>query len=150
MSTTLLEREPVLAREEERPTLKRIAEGFQAGQVAEEGKVRVTFGAESVELPESLVRLIQQVVNVLVQGEAVSIVPYHKDLTTQEAADILNVSRQYLVRLLEKDEMPYHMTGTHRRIRFGDLMEYKRRRDATRRRGLAKLTQQSQKLGLYQ
>lgn len=104
---------------------------------------------ESLRLPESLFRVLRSAVEVLSRGEAVAIVPVHKELTTQEAADILNVSRQYLVRLLDEGRIPYSKTGTHRRIRFGDLMQYKRQRDAERQRGLAELTKLSQELGLY-
>jgi excisionase family DNA binding protein len=75
--------------------------------------------------------------------------PDHKDLTTQEAADILNVSHQYLVGLLEAQAIPCGKVGTHRRIRFGDLVNYKNDRDAKRREGLSQMTKKSQKLGLY-
>jgi excisionase family DNA binding protein len=73
----------------------------------------------------------------------------YKELTTQEAADILNVSHQYLVGLLEAQAIPCSEVGTHCRIRFGDLMNYKNDRDAKRREGLSQMTQKSQKLGLY-
>jgi excisionase family DNA binding protein len=72
-----------------------------------------------------------------------------QDLTTQEAADILNVSHQYLVGLLEAQAIPCSKVGTHCRIRFGDLMNYKNDRDAKRREGLSQMTKKSQKLGLY-
>jgi excisionase family DNA binding protein len=75
--------------------------------------------------------------------------PDQKDLTTQEAADILNVSHQYLVELLEAQAIPSSKVGTHRRIRFGDLVNYKNDRDAKRREGLSQMTKKSQKLGLY-
>jgi excisionase family DNA binding protein len=75
--------------------------------------------------------------------------PDQKDLTTQEAADILNVSHQYLVGLLEAQAIPCSKVGTHCRIRFGDLMNYKNDRDAKRREGLSQMTRMSQKLGLY-
>jgi excisionase family DNA binding protein len=88
-------------------------------------------------------------VHELLQGNSVTIVPIHKELTTQEAADILNISRQYLVELLEAQAIPYSKVGTHRRIRFGDLMNYKNARDAKRREGLSQMTKKSQKLGLY-
>jgi excisionase family DNA binding protein len=75
--------------------------------------------------------------------------PDHEDLTIQEAADILNVSHQYLVGLLEAQAIPCSKVGTHRRIRFGDLVNYKNDRDAKRREGLLQMTKKSQRLGLY-
>ncbi|MBX6342618.1 MAG: helix-turn-helix domain-containing protein [Thermomicrobiaceae bacterium] len=149
MSTTATAREPIEARSEEVPTIARLDDvGGQSD------RVRATFvrsdGTETtIELPESVARLLEQAVHLLARGEAVSIVPVHKELTTQEAADLLNVSRQYLVRLLERGEIPYHRVGTHRRIRFGDVMAYKRARDRRRREGLARLTALSQDLGSY-
>jgi excisionase family DNA binding protein len=70
-------------------------------------------------------------------------------LTTQQAADFLNVSRPYLIGLLEADEIPYRRVGTHRRIRFEDLREYRRRDDLKRLQAADELTQLSQELGLY-
>jgi excisionase family DNA binding protein len=78
-----------------------------------------------------------------------SIIPVHEELTTQEAADILNVSRQYLVELLDTQTIPHTIVGTHRRIRCGDLMNYKNDRDAQRKKGLSRMTKKSQQLGLY-
>lgn len=156
MGSAVLEREPVVAREDERPAIERIEDlidrGFERGTHHVWLTVSLTgpSGPVTVELPDTVVRLVVRIVRVLAQGEAVSIVPVHKELTTQEAADLLNVSRQYLIRLLERGEIPYSKTGTHRRIKFGDLMEYKRRRDQERRKGLAELTRASQELGLYQ
>jgi excisionase family DNA binding protein len=73
-----------------------------------------------------------------------------KELTTQQAADILQMSRPYLIKLLEHNEIPFIKTGTHRRIRLNDLMEYKKRREAERAQGLTELTQLSQEYGLYE
>jgi excisionase family DNA binding protein len=78
-----------------------------------------------------------------------SIVPIHEEFTTQEAADILNVSRQYLVELLDTQTIPHTKVGTHQRIRFGDLMNYKNERDAKRQEVLSRMTKKSQQLGLY-
>ncbi|HLJ81514.1 MAG TPA: excisionase family DNA-binding protein [Ktedonobacterales bacterium] len=72
--------------------------------------------------------------------------PLNKKLSTQEAADILNVSRPYLLKLLEQDDTPFVKTGAHRRIRFDGLMAYKARRDATQRNALSRLTQMSEDL----
>ena len=71
------------------------------------------------------------------------------ELTTQQAADMLNVSRPFLVKLLEEGKMPFTKTGTHRRVLFTDLMEYKQRRNAKRRETLAVITQLGQEMGDY-
>lgn len=102
------------------------------------------------ELPESAQRLLRSLIHSLAEGDAVSLVPVHSELTTQQAADLLNVSRPYLIKLLEQGEIPYTKTGTHRRIRFEDLVEYKLRRDDEREDALAELIRQSQELGLYE
>jgi excisionase family DNA binding protein len=74
----------------------------------------------------------------------VRIVPGHKELTTQEAADLLNVSRPYLIGLLEDGKIPYRTVGRHRRVTFEDLMDYRRRSDAETRRAADDLTALSQ------
>ena len=124
---TALEREPITATDSERPALSKI-EGVLEN-VNRVPKLMSPNG-EEIELPESLSQVLRQLVYYLAQGRAVTIVPLNRELTTQEAADILNVSRPYLIKLLEQGEIPFAKTGTHRRIRVDDLMEYKKRRDA--------------------
>ncbi len=102
-----------------------------------------------MELPEAVYSALHQVVHLLAQGRAVAIIPYSKMLTTQQAAELLNVSRPYLVRLLEAGKIPFQRVGTHRRIRFNDLLQYRTRRDEERRQKLAHVTRLSQRLGLY-
>lgn len=103
---------------------------------------------ERIELPEPVFRVLRQIVPQLLQGHALTIVPLHKELSTQEAADILNVSRPFLIGLLERGEIPFVKTGKHRRIRFGDLMAYKKKRDASRRKTLDHLSEIGQEFGL--
>ena len=76
-------------------------------------------------------------------------IPLSKALTTQQAASLLNVSRPYLIKLLDEKAIPYTMVGTHRRIRYRDLMEYKQRADAEQEQALEDLTRLSEALGLY-
>ena len=78
-----------------------------------------------------------------------SLVPLKQELTTQEAANLLNVSRPFLIKLLEQGEIPYIKVGSHRRIRFEDLMAYRQQRDLKRRQSLKELTQFSQHEGFY-
>jgi excisionase family DNA binding protein len=84
----------------------------------------------------------------MAQGNAVTIVPIHAELTTQEAADLLNVSRPFLIKLIESQEIPCRKVGRHRRIRFADLMEYKQKTDTQRTQALDELVAQSQELNM--
>ena len=104
---------------------------------------------EAVELPESVLALFQHMIEILVRGDAVTLAPVHKELTTQQAADILNVSRQYLVRLLDEGKIPHTKTGTHRRVRLDDVVAFKQQRDEERLETLDELTRLSQLYGGY-
>lgn len=146
---TELEVKPVAANDDERVALDTILRHFLADPKVPSPKLVGPRG-EEIELPESLFRVLRQIVYYLAHGRAVSVVPLNKELTTQEAADILNVSRPFLVKLLEQGDIPFVKTGAHRRIRFSDLMAYKQRRDAERQRALARLTEMSQEMGLYE
>jgi len=108
----------------------------------EKGAVR------TVRIPTSALRLLLDVLTEIGQGNAVSIIPIHAELTTQEAADVLNVSRPFLVQLLERGEMPFHKIGTHRRVRYQDVIEYKKRIDTERRKVLDELAEEAQEIGM--
>jgi excisionase family DNA binding protein len=103
---------------------------------------------EEIEMPMLIFRLLQQVVPQLRAGHALALLPLHTEVTTQAAADLLRVSRPFLVGLLERGEIPFRMTGKHRRIRVSDLMRYVRQRDATRRQMPDRLTALCQEFGL--
>lgn len=105
-------------------------------------------GAEQLTLPRSVVEAVAAILAHMAAGRAVSVVPHNGELTTQQAADLLNVSRPFLIGLLEAEEIEHHRVGSHRRITAASLLDYKRRDDA-RRRGVADdLTVLSQELGI--
>jgi excisionase family DNA binding protein len=87
---------------------------------------------ERIPIPRSLHKILTRIVSELATGQTVSVIPVHQELTTQKAADLLGVSRQFLVRLLDEKKIHFHRSGTHRRIYLRDLLAYKRRRDAKR------------------
>lgn len=97
-------------------------------------------------LPPSAVQLLFTILDEMSAGNAVTLIPIHDELTTQEAADVLNVSRPFLVNLLDEQKIPYRKVGTHRRILFTDLMRYKHQIDAERRATLDQLTHDAQAL----
>ncbi len=110
----------------------------------------VGVDGEEVLLPESLYQILRQVTSLLAQGKGVTIVAQDHYLTTSEAANLLNISRPYLYNLLDNQEIPYLLIGTHRRIKLEDILAYKAKRDSCRRQALAALVEESQQLGFYQ
>jgi excisionase family DNA binding protein len=100
-------------------------------------------------IPRPTAVLLAQVLDALGQGQGVVIIPKEVELTTQQAADMLNVSRPYLIGLLESGKIPYRKVGRHRRITYETLMEYKRHDDLERRAAADDLADLSQELGLY-
>ncbi|NKX87595.1 helix-turn-helix domain-containing protein [Nocardia coubleae] len=106
-------------------------------------------GAENaLILPRSVVNMVAFILAQAADGQGVSIVPSHAELTTQQAADLLNVSRPYVVGLLEAGEIPFRLVGTHRRIRYDDLKDYQRRSAARSRVAADELADLGQELGI--
>ncbi len=104
---------------------------------------------EAVVVPDLLVQVLEQVTEILTRGDAVTVVPVGKELTSQQAANILNVSRQYLVGLLDEQRIPCSKTGKHRRVRVEDVLTFKERRDQERMQTLDELTSMSEEFGGY-
>ena len=104
--------------------------------------------AHEVELPTSALRLLVDILSELAEGNAVKVMPVHAELTTQQAADMLAVSRPHLVKLLENGELPFHKAGKHRRIRLTALMAFKAERDRASAEAMEALADQAQELRL--
>jgi len=112
-------------------------------QVGEEKKV-----TQKLMLPATAVRLLLDLLTEMAAGNAITLIPVHAQLTTQQAADVLNVSRPFLVSLLEQGKIPHVKVGTHRRILFEDLMRYKKDIDRERQKALDELVKESEKLNM--
>ena len=107
-------------------------------------------GAErdTIALPPAALALLQEILSQMAQGNAVTLMPVLAELTTQQAADLLNVSRPFLIDQLKKGLLPLRSVGTHRRIRLSDLLAYKRQMDQNRSVTLDTLAAQAQELGM--
>ena len=119
------------------------------------GRDRVCIEAKSGDgialtsvLPGSAIRLLSDVLALIAQGRAVTVFPQDADLTTQEAADMLNVSRPHLIKLIESGAIPFHKAGTHRRIRLESLMAYRASVDTRQRQAVASLAAEGQRPGM--
>jgi excisionase family DNA binding protein len=104
--------------------------------------------AETVAVPASALRLFLHLLVEMSRGNAVTLIPTHVEMTTQQAADLLHVSRPYVVKLLDEGKIPCRTVGKYRRIRFDDLMAYKRKDDEARAKILDQLTAEAQELGM--
>ena len=148
--------ESQMAREGSRRLASRLNASQNADQDAEPSRsqsvtVRIAEGegpGETVELPVAALRLLVGILDEMAEGNAVTLVPSQAALTTQQAARFLNMSRPYLVGLLEGGNIPFHKAGTHRRVFFRDLLAYKTQSGKERHEALTELAALSQELGM--
>jgi excisionase family DNA binding protein len=144
VATLPSEAEAVIAKETSRLLASRLGKGGPMRlRILDDESPRGT-----VKLPAAAVALLVRILEEMARGNAVTLIPVHAELTTQEAADMLNVSRPSLIQLLEEGKIEYRKVGTHRRVRFEALMKYRRRLDADRIAALEELAAYDQELGL--
>ena len=113
--------EPISAPAEQTSQIAALQRAMREGKA-----VLVGPGGERLELPAVVYDFLRLLLRALERGQAVSIVPYMQELTTLEAAELLGVSRQHLVRIVEAGRIPFHMVGTHGRMYLKDVLEYKK------------------------
>lgn len=159
----IAERELVVTPEEqvEGPTTEEIIQSFreleeelsnlaQNDDLIHEAPFLVTpDGTASLAIPPSVFSILRFVVHHMSRGDAISLTPVHMQLTTQEAADFLGVSRPFLIKLLDRGAIPFTRTGKHRRLKLQDVTEYRERRDREAREALAVLAREAQEAGDY-
>ena len=102
----------------------------------------------SLKVPIQALGLLQDILIHMANGQEVTLLPNHAELSTQQAADILNISRPFFVQILEKNELPYRKVGTHRRVYLNDVLTYKAKIDAKRQQVLQELAEQAQELDM--
>ena len=127
-------------REVARVSLQRLSS--MLGQTRDDFHIQVE--EESVAVPQSVAKMLLEILAQMAQGNAITMIPSHAELTTQEAADTLNVSRPFLVKLLEQGKLPFRNVGSHRRVLFSDLMGYMQRAKVDRLKALEELQKDAQ------
>lgn len=102
-----------------------------------------------IDIPSSIYDILVNVVETMQEGKAIAVVPLMEQLSTQAAADFLGISRQFLIRELERDKIPFHYAGSHRRLYFGDVLKYRHERMRDRRASIDRMAQEAQKSDYY-
>lgn len=144
MSASTLER-TVLPPEEPLDGFRALLSSFEARSTTLTGP-----DGERLELPAEVFEVLRDIVAAMAEGQAVTIVPVHQRLTTQEAADLLSISRPTLIKLLESGEIPFERPGRHRRLRLTDVLAYRDRRSTQRRQALDRMVEIADESGMYE
>ena len=111
-------------------------------------KIKVQENGDSLKIPKKAVLLLFDILDIMAQGKSFTLIPSDSEISTQQAADMLNVSRPHLVKLLEEGIIPFKKVGSHRRIELKNLIEYQQKSDENRVKKLDFLTKQAQDLNL--
>lgn len=148
MSTTIHQRRDnvIQAAPEEKQAMEQLS--HQIDEIFRQHRMAqlVDPDGKTTEIPESAFNALMFVVTSMARGQTITLMPHGKDLTTQEAADLLHISRPHLIKLLDEGVIPHHKVGTHRRVRIEDLLAYRDQRSTARREKLDELTRLSEEL----
>ena len=126
-----------------------VERALERSTVSTDGARLVDADGALVEVPEEIAALLHAVVRHLKAGHGVSVAALDAELTTTEAAELLNISRPHLIKQLEAGELDYRLVGSHRRVRLIDVLAYRDLQDARAREALDEMTRQAEDLGLY-
>jgi excisionase family DNA binding protein len=147
--TSRFEPDPIRPGTEESPLLQQLRDALEAPGARASAARLLAGDGQPLELPDSVYRVLVQTVRELAEGNAVAVLPVRAELTTQDAADLLGVSRPYLIKLIEDGSLPCTLTaGNHRRLRLSDVLAYRRVRDQDRRAALDEMSAEAERLGL--
>ena len=131
-----------------RESIARLAQHLHSGDTVSLQITGTDQSSLELPIPHTVLRLLTTILAELAEGHGITLIPENGELTTQQAADLLNVSRPYLIGLLERGEIPFRKVGTHRRVLLADLLAYRTRAEQAQRRALDELTAQAQELEL--
>jgi excisionase family DNA binding protein len=150
MLALLDQAEPIVADEAEAAIAKTAATSLAPAARAGQGVQLVLCEQPNVvvPLPARAVEVVLTVLGAMAERRPISVIPHEAELTTQQAADYLNVSRPFLIGLIDRGEIPHRMVGRHRRVRFADLLAYERAAAEKRKRALAEMAAEARRLGL--
>ena len=140
--------EPIVPTKDQQPSLARVHEAL--GRSFRDGAAIVGPSGEKTPIPEPLYEVLIQAVRELERGRAITVVSADKELSTQQAADLLNISRPFLIRLLDAGQIPYRKVGTHRRLALVDVLTYRQSRSKERKTVLGELAREAQKSATYE
>ncbi len=146
LMSDVLEVRPGAVQPEQLVEFERLLEHVRTGPSAR----LVAPDGTAIELPEGIHELLVSIVEQLKAGNGVSVIPMHAELTTVEAAELLNVSRPFLIKQIAAGEISHHMVGTHRRLRLADVLAYRDDMDARAEEALDAMVSEAEELGLYE
>lgn len=143
---------PHLPNEQEVALAKEVSRELSALMTTKDETQEITVrrgdSEQVVRLPASAVEMLMDILVNISMGNAVQIVPVHAEMTTQEAAELLMVSRPYLIKLLDEGKIDHRKVGTHRRVKYCDVLKYKEAHESARKKALDELAQEAQEMGM--